>query len=83
MGAQPAPGAVVAELVATTRFGFMTMEREGAGWSMRAWDANGAPLTSCTLGGRKAVCSSIPNGTRVLEVPSRPHWRSAAGFPSN
>ncbi len=60
-GAQPAPGAVVAELVTTTRFGFMTMEREGAGWSMRAWDANGAPLTSCTLSERKAACTPIPD----------------------
>ena len=49
-GAEPAPGAVVAEIVSSTRFGFMTMERDGAGWSMRAWDVDGKPLTSCTLG---------------------------------
>jgi len=60
-GAEPAPGAVVAELVSTTRFGFMTMEREGAGWSMRAWDASGNPLTTCTLGQRQAQCTPIDN----------------------
>lgn len=58
-GKEPAPGAVVAEIVSTTSFGFMTMEREGAGWSMRAWDVDGKPLTSCTLAGRKAVCTPI------------------------
>jgi hypothetical protein len=58
-GAEPAPGAVVAELVTTTRFGFMTMERDGAGWSMQAWDYDGKPITSCTLGQRKVVCAPI------------------------
>lgn len=57
--ARPAPGAVVAELVATTRFGFMTMERSGSGWRMQAWDVRGAPLTSCTLGERRAQCTPI------------------------
>lgn len=60
-GAAPAPGAVVAELVASTRFGFMTMERDGAGWRLQAWDANGQPMTSCTLGRRKASCTPIAN----------------------
>jgi len=34
-GTTPAPGAVVASLVAANRFGFMTMQRDGArgGWS--------------------------------------------------
>lgn len=58
-GVEPASGAVVAELVASTRFGFMTMERDGDGWSMRAWDTQGRPLTSCALGHRKAVCTPI------------------------
>ncbi|MFO1317402.1 MAG: metallophosphoesterase [Burkholderiales bacterium] len=56
---QPAPGAVVAELVTTTQFGFMTMERSGAGWRMQAWDVRGAPLTACTLGERRAQCTPV------------------------
>ena len=58
-GAQPAPGAVVAEIVSSTRFGFMTMERNGPGWRLEAWDASGQPLTSCTLDERKAACTPI------------------------
>jgi hypothetical protein len=55
--AMPAPGAVVTGLVATDRFGFMTMERDGAGWRMTARDARGAPMTACALSGRKAGCT--------------------------
>ena len=62
-GAQPAPGAIVAEIVSSTGFGFMTMERDAAGWSMRAWDVDGKPLTSCTLGQRKATCTPIAGAT--------------------
>ncbi len=58
-GRQPAPGAVIAELVTSTQFGYMTMERSGAGWRMQAWDVRGAPLTSCTLGERRAQCTPI------------------------
>lgn len=58
-GREPSPGAVVAELVTSTQFGFMTMERRGAGWHMQAWDARGAPLTTCTLGERRAQCTPI------------------------
>jgi len=55
-GTTPAPGAVVASLVATNRFGFMTIERDGAGWRMVAHDAHGMPMTSCTLFERRATC---------------------------
>ena len=61
--AQPAPGAVVAELVSTTRFGYMTADRDGAGWSMRAYDVDGKLLTSCTLAQRKAACTAIAGGS--------------------
>ena len=57
--AQTAPGAAVAAMVTTTQFGFMTMERNGAGWRMQAWDAAGQPLTSCTLGERRAQCTPL------------------------
>ena len=54
----PMPGAVIASLVATNRFGFMTMERDGARWRMVAHDARGAPMISCTLFERRATCDS-------------------------
>ena len=58
-GTTPAPGAVVASMVATNRFGFMTMERDGAGWRMVARDARGLPMTSCTLLERRATCTPV------------------------
>ena len=58
-GTTPAPGAVVASMVATNRFGFMTMERDGALWRMVARDARGAPMTSCTLFERRATCDPL------------------------
>ncbi len=59
-GTTPAPGAVVASIVATNRFGFMTMERDGARWRMVAHDARGAPMTTCTLFERRASCDPAP-----------------------
>ena len=56
-----ARGAVVAELVATNRFGFMTMDRAATGWNMTAWDVHATTLTTCTLGERKARCAAIEN----------------------
>ena len=58
-GAEPAPGAVVATILASSRFGFMTMQPDGAGWAMQAWDVDGKPLTSCRLGERKVACSPL------------------------
>ncbi|MFO1312595.1 MAG: metallophosphoesterase [Burkholderiales bacterium] len=55
-GKQPAPGAVVAQILSTTRFGFMVMERDGAGWSMRAYDFDGKPMTTCRVVAREANC---------------------------
>jgi len=56
-GVVPAPGTVMAGLAATNRFGFMTMERDGALWRMVAHDARGTPLISCVLEGRQASCT--------------------------
>jgi Calcineurin-like phosphoesterase len=56
-GTTPAPGTVVAGLVASNRFGFMTMERDGAHWRMIAHDVRGAPMTACTLFERRATCN--------------------------
>ena len=58
-GVEPAPGAVVAELVASNRFGFLVMERQGAQWRLEARDVQGLPLTTCTLGARQIRCDPI------------------------
>jgi hypothetical protein len=58
-GTTPARGAVVAGIVASNRFGFMTMERDGARWRMVAHDVHGAPMTTCTLSERRATCDPI------------------------
>jgi hypothetical protein len=58
-GATPAPGAVIERIVATNRYGYMTLERDdpGSGWRMQARDRNGNVLTTCTLRDRKTRCS--------------------------
>jgi hypothetical protein len=55
-GVTPAPGAIVASMVALTAFGFTTMERTVAGWRFVARDTRGVPMTTCTLDGKKANC---------------------------
>lgn len=59
-GQQPAPGAVVKELVSASRFGFMTMDRADAGWLIRVWDARAVLMSTCTLVDRQASCTTIP-----------------------
>ncbi len=59
-GATPMPGAVIASLTATNRFGFMTIERDGARWRMVAHDARGTPMIACTLFERRAICEPAP-----------------------
>ena len=61
-GPTPLPGAIVANQLATARFGFMTMERSGAGWVLTSFDRSGLPLTSCTLFERKASCTPLAAG---------------------
>jgi hypothetical protein len=58
-GATPARGAVVESVVASDRFGFMTIERDGARWRMIAHDVRGAPMIACTLSERRALCDPI------------------------
>jgi hypothetical protein len=62
MQKQPAPGAAIAQFLSTTRFGFMTMDRDGAGWLMRAYDQDGNPITACTVAARRATCTPIAAG---------------------
>ncbi len=53
----PAPGAIVSAIVATNRFGFMTMQRDGPRWTMTARDIDGKPMTTCALNERRAECA--------------------------
>lgn len=60
-GATPAPGAVVAGIVASNRFGFMTMARDNGGWTMTARDGGGMPMTTCALFDRRVACERAPS----------------------
>jgi len=57
-GVVPAPGTAISSIAATNRFGFMTMERDGARWLVFAKDARGTALYRCTLEGRQASCAA-------------------------
>ena len=59
-GVVPAPGTVMSTLTATNRFGFMTMDRDGARWRIVAHDAHGTALIVCTLLERQATCGGAP-----------------------
>jgi len=59
-GMTPFPGAAVASIVATNRFGFMTIERAGASWTITARDGSGRTMSTCALAERRANCS--PSG---------------------
>jgi len=61
-GATPAPGAVIDSIVATNRYGYLTLERdteatEGGAWRMQSRDREGRVLTTCTLRDRKTRCA--------------------------
>ena len=58
-GLTPLPGAVVRELRDADRFGFVTLDRASAGWTLTAFDVNGTPMTTCTLGARALACKPI------------------------
>jgi hypothetical protein len=59
-GVVPAPGTSMSTLIATNRFGFMTMDRDGARWRIVANDARGTPLIVCTLVERQVSCAAAP-----------------------
>jgi hypothetical protein len=60
-GAQPAPGAIVDNISSwVDGFGYMTMERSGAGeWDVKVWDTNGAVRNTCRISGSKSVCAKV------------------------
>jgi hypothetical protein len=55
-GITPAPGAIVASMVALNEFGFTTIERAAAGWRFVARDTRGVPMATCTLDRKRANC---------------------------
>jgi hypothetical protein len=61
---QPAPyrKATVAEFLQSSQFGFMTLERNGIGWTIKGFDRNGRVLTTCALASRKAACMPLAAG---------------------
>jgi hypothetical protein len=61
-GQTPAPGAVVAGIVALREFGYATMERDGEGWRFVAHDTKGAVMTTCRLAGKRAACAPSSGG---------------------
>jgi hypothetical protein len=58
-GEAPAPGAVVEHMSSwIDGYGFMTMERTGAGrWLARVWDSDGRERNRCEVEGRKSSCA--------------------------
>ena len=58
-GKTPLPGAVVRDLRYTIRFGFATLDRTPAGWTLTAYDITGVPMETCTLMQRQATCTPI------------------------
>jgi hypothetical protein len=52
----PAPGVVLDRITHSTTFGFMLMERTGAGWTYKAFARDGRLMTTCAQAGRQLVC---------------------------
>jgi hypothetical protein len=52
----------LAQFLQAETFGFMTMERNGAGWTVKGFDLHGSVLTTCALAGRKATCTPLAGG---------------------
>jgi len=54
----PAPGAIVEHFSSWVNgFGYMTMERNGAGWDVKIWNVAGQQVNSCKIEGKKSVCT--------------------------
>jgi hypothetical protein len=49
----------LAQFLQAGTFGFMTMERAGAGWTLKGFDRYGNVLTTCALASRRATCSPL------------------------
>lgn len=51
--------ATMGQFLQAETFGFMTMERVAAGWTIKGYDVNGNVLTTCALAARKATCTPL------------------------
>ncbi len=58
-GLMPAPGAKVDMITSTNRFGYMTMEPDGARWRMTVRDVRGVPMSGCMLTGKRIDCAPV------------------------
>ncbi|MFL6718337.1 MAG: metallophosphoesterase family protein, partial [Burkholderiaceae bacterium] len=52
----PAPGVTLERITHSTTFGFILMERAGAGWTYKAYTAGGKVMTTCSQQGRRLLC---------------------------
>ena len=54
------PGAVIDNYLATTDYGFATLDRQAAGrgqWLMTAFNVQGTPMFTCAITGSKSKCA--------------------------
>ncbi len=54
--------ATMGQFLQAETFGFMTLERNGAGWTVKGYDVAGNVLTTCALAARKATCTPLAGG---------------------
>ncbi|MFO1412519.1 MAG: metallophosphoesterase family protein [Burkholderiales bacterium] len=54
--------ATMSQFLQAETFGFMTMERSGAGWTVTGYDQHGNVLTTCAAAARKAACTPLAAG---------------------
>jgi len=52
----PAPGVTLDRITHSATFGFLTMERAGAGWTYKAYTRAGKLMATCALSGTKLNC---------------------------
>jgi hypothetical protein len=55
-GVVPTPGSVIEQIIASSRFGYVVMDRDGAGWKLTDRDTSGAVLSTCIITGKRAQC---------------------------
>ena len=55
-GVIPTPGSVIEQIVAHSPFGYVVMDRDGAGWKLLDRDTTGAVTSTCFIKGKRAEC---------------------------
>lgn len=56
--AQPVPGAQVQTFITQPGFGFATLDRQGLGWTLSEWNAEGQLLQRCQIEGHRLSCAA-------------------------